>query len=71
MRRMVSTRPAFGPLKKQEYKETVSPFVSPSEEKARKVFEMRKSKAAAAACGGSAAGEVVDAIEGGAPASVI
>lgn len=69
MRKMVHTRPAFGPLERQEYKETVAPFVSPSEEKARKVYELRKSKAAAAASG--SADEVVSDAVGGASASAI
>ncbi|KAF9132876.1 hypothetical protein BGX30_012498 [Mortierella sp. GBA39] len=71
VRKMVHTRPAFGPLEKQEYKETVAPFVSPSEEKARRVFELRKSKAAAAAGGGTAGEVVVGSVESGASASAI
>jgi hypothetical protein len=65
VRRMVHTRPAFGALPKQEFKETVAPFVSASEEKARKVFEMRRDKASAAG-----ADVVVDA-SGGESASAI
>lgn len=69
VRKMVHTRPAFGPLERQEYKETVLPFVSPSEEKARRVYELRKSKAAG---GGGSAGEVVvDAVESNASATAI
>ncbi|KAF8947914.1 hypothetical protein BGZ47_007310 [Haplosporangium gracile] len=66
VRRMVHTRPAFGALPKQEFKETVSPFVSASEEKARRVFEMRSKVSA-----NTAAEAVVGAIEGGASASVV
>ncbi|KAG0203159.1 hypothetical protein BGX33_009262 [Mortierella sp. NVP41] len=42
VKRMVCTRPAFGGLEKKEFRETVMPFVSPSEEKARAVYEKRK-----------------------------
>lgn len=65
VRRLVYTRPAFGALPKHEFKETVAPFVSASEEKARKVFEMRKNKASAAG------GEVVVDASGGESASAI
>ncbi|KAG0079568.1 hypothetical protein BGZ90_002256 [Linnemannia elongata] len=69
VRKMVHTRPAFGPLERQEYKETVLPFVSPSEEKARRVYELRKSKTAG---GGGSAGEVVvDDVESNASATAI
>ncbi|KAG0293579.1 hypothetical protein BGZ96_002624 [Linnemannia gamsii] len=66
VRRMVHTRPAFGALPKQEFKETVSPFVSASEEKAKRIFELRRDKASAAA-----GAEVVVDTSGGVSASAI
>ncbi|KAF9925327.1 hypothetical protein FBU30_004917 [Linnemannia zychae] len=48
VRQMVHVRPAFGGLEKIEKEDfkTVAPFVSPSEEKARRIFEKRKQEAA-------------------------